>query len=94
MKQLHNIMEVLAKDYISQHLSKHGGICTCEDCQLDIMAIILNKMKPHYVVSDTGAMYAKAKNFDFQPNVDLAIAMAEAMEIVKSRPRHDPPEGK
>ena len=92
MKQLHNIMEQLAGDYVSQHLGKHG-VCDCEDCRLDVMALMLNKLKPHYVVSDTGAVYAKVKNFDFQPNVDMAMAMAEAMEIVKDRPRHTKPEG-
>jgi competence protein ComFB len=91
MKQLHNIMETLAKDYVDLHLGKYDDICGCEDCRLDIMALMLNKLKPHYVVTDTGAVYAKVKNFDFQPNVDMAISLAESMEIVKGRPRHDPP---
>jgi competence protein ComFB len=93
MERLQNMMETIVKDYVNQHIAAYD-VCDCDSCKLDVMAIILNKLPTHYVVSSTGELYAKAKAADFQPNVDLMVAMTEAIEAVKSRPKHNRPERK
>jgi len=93
MEQLHNTMETIVKEHVDKRITDYD-VCDCESCRLDIMALMLNKLPTHYVVTSTGSMYARAKNFDFQPNVDVVIAMTEAIETVKGRPKHHRPERK
>ena len=87
MQKLHNAMEDVVKNVVDQRIEKED-ICGCENCRLDIMAIMLNRLPTHYAVTDAGALYGKVKAIDFQPNVDIMIAMTEAIELVKQRPRH------
>jgi competence protein ComFB len=88
MDKIHNATEDVVKHAVEKRMSK-GDICDCENCRLDVMAIMLNKLPTHYAVSDAGALYGRVKAIDFQPSVDITIAMTEAIELVNQRPRHD-----
>jgi competence protein ComFB len=63
-------------------------ICKCEKCLSDVAAIALNRLKPHYVVSEKGEVYSKVLNMSIQFEADATTAITEAVEIVKKNPRH------
>jgi len=88
MERLHNAMEDVVLQTVDKRMEK-GDICDCENCRLDIMSIMLNRLPTHYAVSDAGALYGRVKAIDFQPHVDITIAMTEAIELVQQRPRHN-----
>ena len=88
MKQLRNYMEDAVQQYLFQWLSEMD-VCHCEECQLDIAAIMLNRLKPHYGVTETGAMYAQLRDFSLQYRADIMAALSYAVEIVRERPHHD-----
>lgn len=87
--QLRNFMEEVVSDYVNRWLPE-CDICQCESCRMDVMAIMLNKLPPHYVVTDTGALFAQLKDFDLQHKADIMVAMTSAVEIIKQNPRHRP----
>ena len=87
MRQLRNYTEEAVKLYIDKWYSE-AEICQCDDCRLDVMAIMLNKMEPHYVVTDTGALYAQMNDFDPQYKADMMTNMELAILTVNQRPRH------
>ena len=87
MRQLRNYMEEAVEQYIEQWLPQ-ADVCQCEDCRLDIMAIMLNALPPQYGVTDTGAMFAKLREFSFQHRADIMAAMISAIEKVKGKPSH------
>jgi competence protein ComFB len=87
MRQLHNFTLETVTAYLNRWL-KDEDICQCEDCRLDIMAIMLNRLEPRYVVSDVGAMYAQVANYDPQSRSDYMAIMTQAINIVKDNPRH------
>ena len=87
MKQLRNYSEETVKLCLDRWYND-ADICQCEDCRLDVMAIMLNNMEPNYVVTDKGALYAQMSDFDPQYKADLVTNMGLAMQIVKKRPRH------
>jgi competence protein ComFB len=64
-------------------------MCTCERCRLDIMAYVLNKMPPKYVVTVKGTMYAKLSLLQSQFDVDVLTNLITAAKLVKERPNHD-----
>ena len=87
MKQLRNYSEEAVRAYMERWYAESGG-CQCDGCRLDVMAIMLNNIKPKYVVTDTGALYAQMEDFDLQNRIDLMSEMTQAINIVKKRPRH------
>lgn len=89
MQQITNYMEVLVKKYLEDVLSEWQGICTCEKCKRDMMALALNQLKPMYVATQQGEVYAKA-NITFNPQcaTDVVLALNEAIKIVSQEVRH------
>jgi competence protein ComFB len=55
---------------------------------MDVMAIMLNNLKPKYVVTDTGALYAQLDDFDPQYKIDFMTVLSQAVKIVSNSPRH------
>jgi len=87
MRELRNYTEEAVKFYLERWF-KQADVCHCETCRLDVMAIMLNNLKPKYVVTDTGALYAQLDDFDPQYKIDFMTIMSQAAEIVKNGPRH------
>ena len=87
MKQLRNFTEEAVKLYMSRWF-RDADICQCDDCRLDVMAIMLNNLAPKYVVTDKGALYAQLDDFDPQNKIDFMTAMTLAVKVVNKNPRH------
>jgi len=87
MKYLRNYTEEAVRMYMDRWY-KETDVCQCETCRLDVLAIMLNNLKPKYVVTDTGALYAQLDEFDPQNKIDFMTMMSQACEIVKKDPRH------
>lgn len=88
-RQLRNYTEDEVRGYLDKWFSE-ADVCHCDGCRLDVMAIMLNNLPPHYVVTDQGALYAQMDDFSMQHRVDMMSTMAMAAQIVKARPRHKP----
>ena len=87
MRQLRNFTEEAVKLYMERWY-KDADVCQCDDCRLDVMAIMLNNLKPKYVVTEKGALYAQLDDFDPQYKIDFMAVMSQAAKIVKNGPRH------
>jgi competence protein ComFB len=87
MKQLRNYTEEAVKLYMDRWFEE-ADVCHCEICRLDVMAIMLNNLKPKYVVTEKGALYAQMEDFDPQHKIDCMTIMSQAARIVKNGPRH------
>ena len=87
LKQLRNYTEEAVKLFVDRWY-KDADICQCDSCRLDVTAIMLNNMEPHYVVTDQGALYAQMSDFDPQYKADLMTTMGLAIQVVKNRPKH------
>lgn len=83
-----NIVEKLVRDCLDEVLELRPGMCRCDKCVADIMAVALNNLQPRYVVSDKGETLAKAAFLDKDLKMALLIAVAEAAERISSHPRH------
>jgi len=90
MRQLRNFTEESIRAFVDKELPLHD-VCQCDYCKLDVLAIMLNEFKSHYVVTDVGALFAQMEEqFEPQYRIDLLSSMAHAAQIVNDRPRHDP----
>ena len=87
MKRLRNYTEE-AVDFYLDRWFETADCCHCDICRMDVMAIMLNNLKPMYVVTDTGALYAQLDDFDPQHKIDFMTVLSQAVPIVKKNPRH------
>ncbi len=87
--KLKNYMEDVVLHVLPDILKNYDGICKCEKCVFDIAALALNTLKPHYVVTEKGEVYSKARELYNQFEVDVTAAILEAAKLVAEHPRHD-----
>ena len=88
MPELRNYMEVCVADMLDDIIKK-TSICGCENCRYDIMAIALNALPPKYVVTHKGQIYTKLSMLHQQVDADVVMEIIKAVQVVKTRPRHN-----
>jgi len=90
MKQLRNFTEEAVRVYLDRWFVE-ADCCQCDDCRLDVLALMLNNLPPKYVVTDTGALYAQLGDFDPQNRIDFMTIMSQAVQTINKNPRHEKP---
>lgn len=85
---LKNHMEEVVDFLLPTVLDNYDNICKCEKCIDDIKAVALNNLKPLYVATEKGNIYAKVKELNTQFRADTIKEITEAIEIVRKSPRH------
>lgn len=85
---LHNVVEDHVKEWLDKVLAQYD-CCKCEKCRSDMMAMSLNKLKPHYVVSRD--LYSKTRYLDQSAHNTILMAVVTSVEFVKDHPRHEKP---
>jgi competence protein ComFB len=83
-----NEAEGLVLTELEAQMARTPGLCTCQDCVLDMAAYALNNVRPSYRASLMGSLYAKAA---VRPTYTREITQAvhEAIEKVRANPSHD-----
>lgn len=84
---LKNTMESAVEDAV-EIILKDERYCGCEQCRYDTMAIALNRIKPHYVVTEKGVLYAKTSSIDPEFLSFISTEVSIAAELVHAKPRH------
>ncbi|NBG89385.1 late competence development ComFB family protein [Isachenkonia alkalipeptolytica] len=84
-----NYMEILVEEHLSEVIKDQEHIQNCEKCQEDVQAIALNNLKPMYVVTEKGSLYAKVNEFSLQFKSDVLRELIRAAEKVTEKPQHD-----
>lgn len=86
--KIKNYMEDVVIHLLYNLVKDRENVCKCEKCLSDIAAIALNRLPPHYVVSEKGEVYSKVLNMSIQFEADVTTAILEAIEKVSKNPRH------
>ena len=73
---------------MARQLPRNKGLCTCEECVLDIAAFALNQVRPRYRASLLGSIYARQGDASaFAKEIEKAVA--DAIRRIKANPAHD-----
>lgn len=87
--ELKNYKELAVAHVLPNILKAFPDICTCDKCLLDIKAIALNELKPQYVVTDLGELYAHVTEMDLQYEANIMKALLDGISQVSKKPQHD-----
>ena len=83
-----NYMEDVVKE-ILRDLEKTQPIhCPCERCRKDIVALALSNLRGKYATTPEGEIIARIEQSDRQVRTDALLAVMQAIEIVREKPRH------
>lgn len=63
-------------------------MCQCEKCFLDACALVFNRQYTHFVTTRQGALLTKVPEMSHSNQVEMTVAVLEALRIVKSFPKH------
>lgn len=97
MIKIHNIMEEQVINHVNElydQVKAKGAVwltCDCENCRLDTINYVLNRIPPRYVVSGRGATHNNAVVLsDSQLSIDIDKFALEGMKLVSAakRPYH------
>jgi competence protein ComFB len=96
--ELHNTVEdtvIFRVTEILDSIEKSGNpeqLCTCNQCRMDTVCFVLNRTKPHYIVSNRGVARADQQNAQKrQEEVDIVSLAYEGIRRVNHnlRPNAD-----
>jgi competence protein ComFB len=84
--------KVTAKVNVIFNLIEKGGnpqkICTCNQCRTDTICYVLNRMEPHYVVSNRGLARIEGESLKYQQkDADMVSLIYEGMKQVNRHMR-------
>ena len=82
-----NIMENLVLDCMKEIIPK-TGVCNCERCVKDILAISLNNLPPKYIVTDKGRLMSLVDVYRYQYSISIMTEITKACFQVKNSPNH------
>lgn len=86
--KLVNVVEYAVWELMERMLAERDDVCKCDKCKQDIAAFALNQLKPRYVASKKGEAIARADSLDQKCFIQVMVALAKAIELVGSNPRH------
>ena len=89
MEGLKNIMEDDVEDQLNHLLPTMPDICSCEICRLDMATYALNRLKPNYVRTNTGALFHKLNTSSTQAKTEILTAVVTAINTIGAHPHHD-----
>ncbi|MEG0773032.1 late competence development ComFB family protein [Clostridium sp.] len=84
-----NYMEIAVEHLLPKLLQDYKHVCNCEKCLDDIRAIALNHLKPLYVVTEQGNLYAKVNEMEIQFSADVLKELINAIDKVSKNPKHN-----
>lgn len=88
MHSLQNVVEKVVEEKLNE-LMPMLDCCKCEDCKSDIMALVLNNLKPRYVSTTKGQLFSKLDSVRLQYETDVLTTILKAVAVVSKNPRHD-----
>lgn len=86
-----NYMEEIVRNYLNSVLKtdpSYGNICRCEQCIDDILAKALNNIKPYYITTKKGEIFAEYSSLETQHQAEVITEVIKAIEFVSNHPKH------
>ena len=86
-----NYMEEIVRNYLQNFLKTdetYANTCKCEQCIDDIMAKALNNLKPYYITTKKGEVFAEYSSLETQHHAEVITEVIKAIEFVSKNKMH------
>lgn len=82
-----NITKALVEAKVDKYI-KLFGLCSCDRCRIDVIALALSNLPPKYVVAREHEMVPMLSMFETKYNAAIVSQVMNACKIVMEHPRH------
>lgn len=82
-----NVMEYVVRDLVIDYMKKFG-MCTCERCVVDTMALALTYCPAKYIVVDSHSVSPLLNYYSNKYLGDVTVELTKACIKIKDNPRH------
>ncbi|NEW04969.1 late competence development ComFB family protein [Paenibacillus sp. SYP-B3998] len=83
-----NAVEAIVSDLFDEFQKNYELKCVCEQCQEDILALVLNQIPPKYTSSQKGQLFVKSLYLNTQLQSDVMKELTSAVFIVEHNQNH------
>ena len=83
-----NAVRRMLPEVLKDYRKTNPQMCACDLCREDIMALALNQLPPHYVVSEEGAIFTSVSFEQIGGKAQVVAAITRAAALVAKKPRH------
>jgi len=90
---LHNTVEDMVISRVNEifdslEADNPQNLCTCNQCRMDIICYALNRLHPHYILSNRGAARVQNESFEYQQqSADIAAIIYDGIKRVNHNQR-------
>jgi competence protein ComFB len=88
-EHLCNVMEDEVVEQARLLIARDGELCGCDICVYNVSAITLNNLKPHYITTNRGELFARVGKLNVMERTQVTIEILRAIEIVRNKKMHD-----
>lgn len=74
---------------VEEILSSGSGLCPCENCVLDIIAYVLNRVTPRYTTSLLGNLRNETEEQE-RLRTQIRLALTDGLTRLREHPHHEP----
>ncbi len=85
-------LERAVRDVHAKLTEQQPEFCACEQCQDDVVAMVMNQIRPRYTTTGLGYAVEAADLDTDQVRAQLSVLVFDAMHRVAEQPRHGPSE--
>lgn len=86
-----NYMEEIVENYLNNILKNdktYEDTCKCTSCMDDMMAIALNNLKPYYITTKKGEVFAEYSSLETQHHAEVITEVVKAIDFVSRNKKH------
>jgi hypothetical protein len=85
-------LERAVRDVHAKLTEQQAEFCACEQCADDVVAMVMNQIRPRYTTTGLGYAVEAADLDTDQVRAQLSVLVFDAMHRVAEQPRHGPSE--
>jgi competence protein ComFB len=86
-----NYMEEIVENYLNNVLKTdkaYTDTCKCSSCMDDMKAKALNNLKPYYITTKKGEVFAEYSSLEAQHHAEVITEVIKAIEFVSKNKKH------
>jgi len=80
-------VDIILEDLINRGMYKN--VCTCEKCLDDVKAKALNNLKPYYITSKKGEVFAEYSSLEMHKHMEIFVEVTKAFEVISKNTNHN-----
>ena len=88
----YNVMQTLVEDKADKYI-KMFGLCNCNRCRIDVVALALSNLPPKYVVAKPHELIPRLSMYEQRYSVVVVTQVMSACRKVLDRPHHQRKQG-